>query len=329
MLKCLDEGFGFTQGTIDKLESIPGFSTNISLQTFIHNVNDYGIAIMAQQDNIAVADKKLYALRDVTSTVESIPLIASSVMSKKLASGADKILLEVTCGSGAFMDSEERARVLAQTMVNIGKQYDKQTIAVITNMNQPLGRYCGNSLEVMEAIQILSGNGEEDVVEVCMMIASYMLKLAGKGDNIANNLKMLQRQIDIGEALRKFGELITAQGGDASILDKPELLKMARFKTTVPATENGVIYSIDCKNIGQAVVNLGGGRLKKDDFIDNTVGIEVCAKIGAHVNIGDPLLYIYSNDMSKAQDQVKFLQKSYKYASIDIPKINEIIDIIE
>ena len=278
--KMSGRGLGYTQGTIDKLESIPGFRTNISISEFIDNVKEIGISIMSQQESIAIADKKLYALRDVTSTVESIPLIASSVMSKKIAAGADRIILEVTCGSGAFMDSEERAKVLAETMVNIGKQVGKQTIAVITNMNQPLGRFCGNSLEVMEAINILKGNGEEDVVKVCSVLGAYMLKLAGKGDNLGNNFKLIQKNIANGEGLAKFKEFIKRQGGDTSVLDSPELLNMAKYKTTVYSAETGTIYKINCKNIGQAIVNLGGGRQTKEDYIDNTVGIEVLKKIG-------------------------------------------------
>ena len=327
--KMSGRGLGYTQGTIDKLESIPGFRTNISVAEFIENVKDIGISIMSQQDSIAVADKKLYALRDVTSTVESIPLIASSVMSKKIAAGADKILLEVTCGSGAFMDSEDRARVLSETMVNIGKQAGKQTIAVITNMDQPLGRFCGNSLEVMEAINILKGEGDEDIVQVCSILGAYMLKLAGKGDNLGNNFKLIQKSIANGDGLAKFKELIKRQGGDTSVLESPELLNMAKYKTTVYSAETGTIYKIICKNIGQAIVNLGGGRQKKEDYIDNTVGIEVLKKIGDYVEEGEPILYIYSNDEKKAEEEAIKLQNSFKYASVDIPKIQEIIDIIE
>jgi len=329
VVKMSGRGLGFTQGTIDKLESIPGFRTNISIEEFINNIKHIGISIMSQRDDIAIADKKLYALRDVTSTVESIPLIASSVMSKKIASGADKIVLEVTCGSGSFMDSVERAKVLSETMVNIGKKVGRETVAVITNMNQPLGRYCGNSLEIMETIKTLRGEGEEDVMQVCMVIGAYMLKLAGKGDNIANNFKLIQRQIENGEGLKKFKEFIIQQGGNPSILDKPELLNMARYKTPVKSEQSGTVYEMNCKNIGKAIVNLGGGRIRKEDFIDNTVGIEVLKKIGDEVEIGEPLLYIYSNDESKAKDQVKFLRDSYKLASIDVQKIEEIIDVIE
>ena len=327
--KMSGRGLGYTQGTIDKLESIPGFRTNISPEEFIENVKKIGISIMSQQESIAIADKKLYALRDVTSTVESIPLIASSVMSKKIAAGADKILLEVTCGSGAFMDSPERARVLSETMVNIGKQVGKETIAVITNMNQPLGRYCGNSLEVMEAIKILNGEGEEDVVKVCTILAANMLKLAGLGDNLGNNIKLIQRQIENKQGLEKFKELIEAQGGDSSILESPELLNMAKFKTAVTSQESGIIYEIESKNIGKAIVELGGGRKTKEEYIDNTIGIEVLKKIGDNVEIGEPLLYIYSNEKEKAEEQIDFLRNSYKVGSNEVPPIEEILDIIE
>lgn len=329
IVKMSGRGLGYTQGTIDKLESIPGFRTNISTYEFIKNVNDIGISIMAQQDDIDIADKKLYALRDVTGTVESIPLIASSIMSKKIAAGGDKFLLEVTCGTGAFMETEERARVLSETMVNIGKQVGKETIAVITNMNQPLGRYCGNALEVMEAIQILKGKGEPDIVKVCCVLGAYMLKLAGKGDSLANNLKLIQKNIDNRKGLEKFKEFIEKQGGDSSIIQKPELLNMARIKTPVYSEEEGTIYEIETKNIGQAIVNLGGGRLQKDDYIDNTVGIEVLKKIGDYVKLGEPLLFIYSNNELKAKEEAEKLSKSFKFASIDIPKIEEIIDVIE
>lgn len=185
------------------------------------------------------------------------------------------------------------------------------------------------ALKLWKQFKLYLGKGEDDVIEVCSILGAYMLKLAGKGDNLANNLKLIQRQIDNGEGLAKFKELIEFQGGDSSCLESPELLNMAKFRTSVRATKNGTIYEMDCKNIGQAIVNLGGGRKKKEDFIDNTIGIEVLKKIGDKVEIGDPLLYIYSNDESKAKEQVEFLQNSYHYADVEIPKINEIIDIIE
>lgn len=327
--KMSGRGLGYTQGTIDKLEAIEGFRTNLGLGEFIKNVKDIGIALMSQSENIAVADKKLYALRDVTGTVESIPLIASSVMSKKIAAGADKILLEVTCGSGAFMENEDRARVLAETMVNIGKLSGKETVAVITNMNQPLGRYCGNALETMEAIQTLKGFGEDDVVEVCTLLGAYMLKLAGKGDNIVENMKLIQQKMTNGEGLAKFKELIERQGGNTKVIDNPESLMRAWVKVPVESLESGYVFEIDAKNIGQAVVNLGGGRLKKDDRVDYSVGIEVVKKIGDKVNAGDALMYIHATNDSDARNLVSFLRNSYKLADRPIAPIKEIIDIIE
>lgn len=327
--KMSGRGLGYTQGTIDKLEAIEGFRTDLNLDEFINNVKEIGIALMSQSENIAIADKKLYALRDVTATVESIPLIASSVMSKKIAAGADKILLEVTCGTGAFMESESRARVLAETMVNIGKMVNKETVAVITNMNQPLGKYCGNALETMEAIQTLKGKGASDVIQVCCVLGAYMLKMAGKGGNIVNNMKLIQSKIDSGEGLEKFKEMIERQSGDVSVIEEPEKLIKARVKIPVEAAEDGYVYEIEAKNIGQAVVNIGGGRMKKEDSVDHFVGIEVLKKIGDKVNKGDILMYIHANDDVEARKQVEFLRASYKLADRPVAKIKEILDVIE
>lgn len=329
LLRCLEEVFGYTQGTIDKLDSIPNFRTNIELDEFIRNVKRIGIALMGQSEKIAYADKKLYALRDVTGTVESIPLIASSIMSKKLAAGSDKILLEVTCGSGAFMENEIRARVLAQTMVNIGKQAGKETIAVLTNMNQPLGRFCGNALETYEAIETLKGRGEKDVVMVCSLLGAYMLKLAGVDESIVNNIKLIQSKIDSGEGLEKFRELISRQWGDSRVIDNPETLLTAKIKIPVNAMEDGYVASFEAKNIGQAVVNLGGGRMKKEDVIDYSVGIEVVKKIGDEVKSGEPLLYIHTNNETQGLMQVEMLRKSIGISKEPVSKIKEIIDVIE
>lgn len=327
--KMSGRGLGYTQGTVDKLDSIPGFRTNLELDEFIRNVKKIGIALMSQSQNIALADKKLYALRDVTGTVESIPLIASSVMSKKIAAGADKILLEVTCGSGAFMESEVRARKLAETMVKIGNMAGKETIAVITNMNQPLGRYCGNALEVKEAIDVLKGKGEADVVEVCCVLGAYILKMAGKGENIVTNMRLIQSKIDSGEGLNKFKELIQRQWGDSRVIDEPEMITTAKYKIPVEARESGYVSSIEAKNIGQAVVNIGGGRLTKEDEIDYAVGVEVLKKIGDNVEKGEPILYIHANDEFKAREQISSLQKSYTIVQEKVEKIKEILDIIE
>lgn len=327
--KMSGRGLGYTQGTVDKLDSIPGFRTNLEMDEFIRNVKRIGIALMGQSENIAVADKKLYALRDVTGTVESIPLIASSVMSKKLASGADKILLEVTCGSGAFMENEIRARKLAQTMVKIGNMAGKETIAVLTNMNQPLGRFCGNALEIKEAIDTLSGKGEPDLVNVCCLLGAYILKMAGKGDNIITNIKTIQSKIDSGEGLGKFKELVSRQWGESRVIDEPEYFMQAKYKIAVNSLQNGYVSEIIAKNIGQAVVNIGGGRMKKEDKVDYFVGIEVLKKIGDEVKSGEPLLYIHANDETQALLQVEFLRNSYKISKEPVEKIKEILDVIE
>lgn len=327
--KMSGRGLGYTQGTIDKLESIPNFRTEIDMDEFIRNVKRIGISLMGQSEKIAIADKKLYALRDVTGTVESIPLIASSVMSKKIAAGSDKILLEVTCGTGAFMENPIRARVLAQTMVNIGKLVGKETIAVLTNMNQPLGRYSGNALEVMEAIEILKGNGEPDVTRVCTLLGAYMLKLAGVDDNIANNIKMIQSKIDSREGLEKFRELISRQWGDSRVIDDYSILPKAEFVIPLTSLEEGYISRIEAKNIGQAVVNLGGGRYKKEDPINYAVGIEMVKKIGDKVKSGDTLLNIYASNETQGLMQIEMLRKSIEISKEEVKKEEEILDIIE
>ena len=327
--KMSGRGLGYTQGTTDKLDSIPGFRTNLDMDEFVRNVKRIGISIMCQSENIAIADKKLYSLRDVTGTVESIPLIASSVMSKKLASGADKILLEVTYGSGAFMENEQRARVLAQTMVKIGNNAGKETIAVLTNMNQPLGRFVGNALETKETIDILGGHGECDITNVCLLLGAYMLKLAQRGENIVSNMKLLQEQINNGQGLAKFKEFVSRQWGESRVVDEPEILMKAKYKIPVNSIKTGYISAIEAKNMGQAVVNLGGGRLKKEDEIDYYVGLEVLKKIGDKVQDGEPLLYIYANDETKGLMQVEFLRNSYSFSDEPVAKPKEVLDVIE
>lgn len=327
--KMSGRGLGYTQGTIDKLESIPGFRTDIGMDEFIRNIKRIGIALMGQSDRLVPADKKMYALRDVTGTVESIPLIASSIMSKKIAAGCDKILLEVTCGSGAFMENEIRARVLAETMVNIGNKAGRETVAVLTNMDQPLGRFCGNSLEVYEAIETLKGHGEPDLVRTCEMLGAYMLRLAGVDESITNNIKLLDSKISSGEGLSKFKEFIERQWGDSRVIDEPLMLKKAKFRIPLSSLENGYISEINAKNIGQAVVNLGGGRLKKDDPIDYYVGIEMEKKIGDKVKSGDTLLYIHANTETEGLMQVEMLRKSIKITKEEVYKAREILDIVE
>ena len=327
--KMAGRGLGYTQGTVDKLDAIPGFRTNLEMDEFIRNVKRIGISIMGQSENIAVADKKLYALRDVTGTVESIPLIASSVMSKKLASGADKILLEVTYGSGAFMENEIRARRLAQTMVKIGNMAGKETIAVLTNMNQPLGRFVGNALETKEAIDTLAGHGESDLVNVCLLLGAYMLRLAGHGESITTNMKLLQSKIDNGEGLAKFKEFVSRQWGESRVVDEPSLLVKAKFKLPVNAIMDGYVSEIIAKDIGQAVVELGGGRLKKEDSIDYDVGVEVLKKIGDKVQNGEPIMYIYANNETQGLLQVEKLRNAFRLAKEPVAKMKEVLDVIE
>lgn len=329
VVKMAGRGLGYTQGTVDKLDAIPGFRTNLEMEEFVRNVKRIGISIMGQSENIALADKKLYALRDVTGTVESIPLIASSVMSKKLASGSDKILLEVTYGSGAFMENEIRARILAQTMVKIGNMAGKETIAVLTNMNQPLGRFVGNALETKEAIDILAGKGEADVVNVSLLLGAYMLKLAGQGESITTNMKLLQSKIDSGEGLAKFKEFVSRQWGESRVVDDSNLLVKAKYKIPVNSIQKGYVEEMIAKNIGQAVVNLGGGRMKKEDAIDYDVGIEVLKKVGDRVEDGEPMLYIYANDETKGLMQVETLRNSVKITPEPCEKLTEIADVIE
>ena len=329
ILKMSGRGLGYTGGTIDKLESIPGYRIDLSDEEVIKQVQDIGVVITGQTTSLAPMDKEIYALRDVTATVSSVPLIAVSIMSKKIAAGSDKILLEVTAGSGAFMDNEVRARVLANTMVKIGKIAGKETIAVITNMDQPLGKYCGNALETMEAIETLKGHGEEDVVKVCSILGAYMLKLAGVDDSIVNNIKTIQSKIDSGEGLEKFRQLISRQWGDSSVIDAPEQLRKAKYRIPLNSMKQGYISKIEAKNIGQAVVNLGGGRYKKDDVVNYNVGIEMNKKIGDLVKVDEPLLYIHADNETNGLMQVEFLRNSFEYSDESVSRPKEILDIVE
>ncbi len=311
MQKCLEEDFGYTGGTIDKLESIPGYNTNIDEKTFIENVKKIGISLIGQTLNLAPADKKIYALRDATSTTESIPLIASSIMSKKIAAGANKIVLDVTYGSGAFMKTKERAKELADTMIRIGKLANRETVAVITPMEEPLGRCVGNTLEVIEAIEFLNGKMENDVKEVVLELGSNMIKLAGKGDNLEENKNKMLENIQNGKALEKFKELVKNQSGDVSYIKDTDKFKKARYIVPVYANRSGVVTSLKAEDIGKLSVFLGAGRIRKEDSIDNEVGIVLNKKVGHQVEEGDVLAYIHSNDEEKTKEAEKDLLKIY------------------
>lgn len=309
--KMSGRGLGHTGGTIDKLESFPGFQTGIPEQEFFDNVNRIGIAIAGQTGNLAPADKKLYALRDVTATVESIPLIASSIMSKKIAAGADVIVLDVKVGSGAFMKDEESAVKLADTMVRIGDAVGKKTMAVVSDMDEPLGFAVGNALEVKEAIDTLAGNGPQDLYELCLELGSHMVAGAGKAQNCAEAKEMLAGTIKDGSALKKLAELVEAQGGNPEAVYDTELLPKASIEYEYKADTEGYVSRIVCDIVGTSAMVLGGGRENKDSVIDLSVGIVLEAKKGAYVHKGDVLARFYANDENKLSDAVKRFADAY------------------
>lgn len=297
--KMSGRGLGHTGGTIDKLESFPGFSTSLPTDVFMENVNTVKMAINGQTANLAPADKLLYALRDVTATVDNISLIASSIMSKKLASGADVIVLDVKTGSGAFMKTLEDSIALAEEMVKIGNGAGRKTYAIISDMNQPLGRAVGNILEVEEAIKTLQGNGPEDLYEVATALASYMLIGANKAKTVEEAKTMLDETIKNGTALKKFSEFVRAQGGDDAAVFDTNLFPKADLKKEVFAPKDGYISNIHTDEIGMVSLTLGGGRETKESEIDLTVGVMIEKKLGDYVKTGDILAVLYANDEKK------------------------------
>ena len=309
--KMSGRGLGFTGGTIDKLEAIPGYNTNVPEKVFIENVKKIGISLIGQTLNLAPADKKIYALRDATSTTDSIPLIASSIMSKKIAAGANKIVLDVTYGNGAFMKTKEKAQELADTMIKIGKLANRETIAVITPMEQPLGRNIGNTLEVIEAVNALNGEIEEDVKMVVLEIGSYMIRLAGKGDNLEKNKEKMMENIRNGKALEKFKELVKNQGGDISYIENAEKFKKAKYILPVLLEKEGKVKELKAEEIGKLSVFLGAGRTRKEDKIEPEVGITLNKKIGDKVAKGETVAIIHSNDEEKGKEAVKKLKDIY------------------
>lgn len=309
--KMSGRGLGYTGGTIDKLESIPGYNINLTEQEFINNVKKIGISLIGQTLNLAPADKKIYALRDATSTTESIPLIASSIMSKKIAAGANKIVLDVTYGSGAFMKTKERAKELADTMIKIGKLADRETTAVITPMEQPLGRNIGNTLEVIEAVEALKGNIQDDVKEAVLELGSQMIKLTGKGNNLDENKEKMLENIRNGKALEKFMELVKNQGGDVTYIENTDKFEKAKYIMPVILDKCGIIKKLNAEEIGKILVFLGGGRIRKQDIIDRSVGIVLNKKIGDTVEEKDIVAYIHANDESKGREAVNRLKEIY------------------
>ncbi|MGA5676862.1 pyrimidine-nucleoside phosphorylase [Bacillus bombysepticus] len=293
--KMSGRGLGHTGGTIDKLEAVEGFHVEITKEQFIDIVNRDKVAVIGQTGNLTPADKKIYALRDVTGTVNSIPLIASSIMSKKIAAGADAIVLDVKTGAGAFMKTEEDAKELAHAMVRIGNNVGRQTMAVISDMSQPLGFAIGNALEVKEAIDTLKGEGPEDLTELVLVLGSQMVVLAKKANTLEEAREMLIEVMKNGKATEKFKEFLSNQGGDSSIVDNPEKMPQAKYVIDVPAKTSGVISNIVADEIGIAAMLLGAGRATKEDEIDLAVGLMLRKKVGDAVKEGEPFVTIYAN----------------------------------
>jgi pyrimidine-nucleoside phosphorylase len=318
--KMSGRGLGHTGGTIDKLESIPGFSTTLTTEAFFENVNRIKIAIVGQTANLAPADKKIYALRDVTATVDNLSLIASSIMSKKLASGAQGIVLDVKTGSGAFMKQEDDAVALARAMVQIGNGAGRNTIAVISNMDQPLGNTVGNALEVREAIETLKGNGPEDLVELSCVLGAHMLLIAGQVKDIESGITACKKTIEDGSALEKLKELVQAQGGDINVLENIELLPKASIVMNITSEVTGFISHIDSEEIGLVSLVLGGGRETKESIIDLSVGIELMKKVGDRVQQGDVLAVLHGNDLEKMKLAKEHLDKAY---DISVTPVNK------
>lgn len=328
--KMSGRGLGFTGGTIDKLESIPGFDVSLSPEAFIEQVNDIGIAVMGQTQKVAPADKKIYALRDVTGTVDNLSLISSSIMSKKLASGSDAILLDVKCGNGAFMEEEEDAIRLGEMMCSIGNSAGKRTVAAITSMDEPLGKAIGNSLEVMEAIDVLKGEGPKDIKELAIELAGIMIYLGGKVKTPKEGKILAMQAIESGAAINKLRAFIEAQGGNSDVIEDYSLFEEAKYKEEIISEEEGYITKIDARMIGIASQYTGAGRSKKDEKLDLGAGILLGKKLGCKVSRGDILLTIFSSDRKKLRAATKEIKDTIiieKHREKEEPKIRAIIGI--
>ncbi len=326
--KMSGRALGHTGGTIDKLESIPGFKTSLSLEKFKENVKKYGIAIAGQTANLAPADKKIYALRDTTATVDEISLISASIMSKKLAGGADAFVLDVKAGSGAFMKTVDDAIELAKAMVGIGKAHGKDTVALVTNMEEPLGKFVGNSLEVLEAVETLKGNYDEKFFELCLELSSYMVELSGKMDR-EEAKKELLKNLKSRKALEKFRDLVKAQGGDERVVDDPEnVLPIAKNIFEVKVKRRGFVKRINTEDIGVASILLGAGRIKKDDEIDHSVGLKILKKIGDRVEEGETIALIYYSERSKLEEAVQKVMNAYEIGDEEAKKLPMIYEVI-
>ena len=329
--KMSGRGLGFTGGTLDKLESIPGFRVGLTGEEFFRAVKDNGISVIGQTGNLAPADKLLYALRDVTSTVDSIPLIAASIMSKKLAAGSDKIVLDVTTGSGAFIKDIEGSQELARRMVAIGKGAGKETVAVLTGMEEPLGEAVGNNLEVIEAVKVLQGGGPEDVKEVCLALAGMMLSLGycdGQSLSYEEGRQMAEKALVSGQAYEKFKAMVQTQGGDLNFIENPDKFAKAAFSDTLTAREDGYITSMNTEGIGVAAGLLGAGRETKESEIDFSAGIQMKKKIGDAVKKGDVLAVCHAGTEEKLQQGLTYLRDCILFSSKKPEPLKLVVDIV-
>lgn len=309
--KMSGRGLGFTGGTVDKMESIPGFKTSLEPEEFLNQVNTMGMAVIGQTAHITPADKKLYALRDVTATVDNLGLISSSIMSKKLAAGSDAIVLDVKCGDGAFMENIDDAVKLAEMMVEIGNSAGKRTVAAITEMGQPLGKAVGNSIEVMEAIETLKGKGPEDITELAIKLSGIMVYLGGKASSPEEGQAITKEALDNGRGLAKLGEFIKAQGGNPEVITDYSLFPQHSIEKTLKAKKSGYVRAIEAKKIGLASQQTGAGRATKEDDIDLSAGIMVCKKIADEVQEGDVLARFFGNDEKKLQQAMLIAEEAF------------------
>ncbi len=327
--KMSGRGLGFSGGTLDKLEAIPGYRTNLTTEEFLHQLKEIGIVLTGQSADLAPADGKLYALRDVTGTVQSIPLIASSVMSKKIAAGAQAIVLDVKVGLGAFMTDLEQAQKLSRLMVTIAKLAGRKAVAIISDMNQPLGEAVGNALELKEAIATLHGKGPEDFWQHCLEISAHMLVIGSQAGNLQAARKLTQESIDSGQAWHYFRNLVQAQGGDLAYIDEPERLPQASVVDTVTSPHTGFLSQVNARLIGEASVTLGAGRARKDDPIDYAVGIEVLHKVGDYIDRGMPIMKIHANRKEDLQAAREMALKACAWSKTPVKSLPLFYDLIE
>lgn len=319
--KMSGRGLGFSGGTLDKLESIPGYRVDLTTDEFKQQLKDKGVVLTGQSLDLAPADGKLYALRDVTGTVQSTPLIASSIMCKKIAGGAQAIVLDVKTGLGAFMETLDDARVLANLMVDIGKLAGREVVALLSDMNQPLGCAVGNSLEVIEAIDALKGGGPADFREHCLHVSAHMLVLGKRAKNLAEGRAMAAKAMADGSALEKFRVLVQAQGGDVSYVDDTSKFPRAKYVEVVMAPRNGSISQVQARSVGEAAVTLGAGRAKKSDAVDHAVGFVIHKKVGDRVGLGEPLFTIHANDEVKLAEVREIVLAAHSFSDTDVPPL--------